>query len=262
MKKIGLVGGLAWVSTVQYYSGIHRAVENADKCPDKPPLDSPLEMCIESLDLNTALSFLGHEGDESSWCRFDAYHRDALLRLQQAGAECAAIASNTPHARFESIVHDLDMPVVDMFNVVAEEAARHGFELVLILGTPLTMRSERFRKVLSSYGIRSLEVTDDDAISATFELIGRLQRGSAQHALQSIETIVKRLWNAPPEAPICVVLACTELPLAFQQNVQAPLLEHKGITYLNPTAIHIRAILDCARQTPSSVIAATSTAPP
>ena len=248
MKKIGLVGGLAWASTVEYYSEIHRAVESHSKSSEEVGQASSLEMCIESLDLKTALSFLGREGDESSWSRFDAYHRDALFRLQEIGVECAAIASNTPHARFESIVRGVGMPVVDMFTVVAEEAAKHGFELVLILGTPLTMRSARFRNVLSSHGIRSIDVTDEYAFTEMFELIGRLQLGCGQDAAKAIAEIVRRLWNAPREAPTCVILACTELPLAFPQNLQAPLLKYGGITYLNTMAIHIRAILEYARQ--------------
>jgi aspartate racemase len=246
MKKIGLVGGLAWISTMEYYSEIHRAGVSKCKGADKPAQQPSLEMSIESLDLQTALSYIGKEGDETSWSKFDAYHRDALLRLQQCGVECAAIASNTPHTRFDSIVHGVDMPVVDMFTVVAEEAASQSPGQVLILGTPLTMKSDRFRRVLRSYGVRAIDVTNNAAISETLELIGRLQRGPVQHAAEKIERIVRRLWDAPLKVQPCVILACTELPLAFQKSIQKPLLISGGITYINPMAIHIRAILEYA----------------
>lgn len=242
MKKIGLVGGLAWVSTVEYYSEIHRAVESRFKSGQ----ESSLEMCIESLDLKTALSYIGEEGDESSWSKFDAYHRNALLRLQQNGIECAAIASNTPHSRFDSIVRGVDMPVLDMFTVVAKVAAGHGLGQVLILGTPLTMKSGRFKNVLSAHRVHAIEVTDDAAVSETFELIGRLQTGSVQEAAETIGGIVRRLWNGPLKVQPCVILACTELPLAFPESLQEPLFISRGITYINPIAIHIQAILECA----------------
>ncbi len=61
------------------------------------------EVAIESLDLRMALSYFGEIGNASSWSRFDAYHRNALLRLQDAGAKIALIASNTPHYRLEAI---------------------------------------------------------------------------------------------------------------------------------------------------------------
>jgi hypothetical protein len=57
---------------------------------------------------------------------------------------------------------------------------------------------------------------------------------------------VRRLWNSPLKVQPCVILACTELPLAFRQGVQEPLLIHGDITYINPMAIHIRAILEYA----------------
>jgi aspartate/glutamate racemase len=78
------------------------------------------------------------------------------------------------------------MPVLDMFTVVAKEAAGHGFGQVLILGTPLTMKSGRLKKVLSAHGVRAIEATDDAAVSETFELIGRLQAGSVQEAAETI----------------------------------------------------------------------------
>jgi aspartate/glutamate racemase len=67
MKKIGLVGGLAWLSTIEYYSEIHRAVETQFTNTAYLERQSSLEMSIESLDLKTALSYLGSEGDESTW---------------------------------------------------------------------------------------------------------------------------------------------------------------------------------------------------
>jgi aspartate racemase len=247
MKKIGLVGGLAWLSTIEYYSEIHRAVETQFTNTAYLERQSSLEMSIESLDLKTALSYLGSEGDESTWSKFDTYHRDALLRLQQSGAECAAIASNTPHARFDSIVRGVEIRVVDIFTVVAEEAASRGLRHVLILGTPLTMMSQRFRLVLSSHGVRAIEVTDEEAVSETFDLIGRLQCGRMQEAAEEIEGIVRRIWKAPPQAQPCVILACTELPLAFEESVRESVFVSGDITYINPMAVHIRAILNYAQ---------------
>jgi aspartate racemase len=247
MKKIGLVGGLAWVSTIEYYSEIHRAVEAQFTNAVYQELQPSLEMSIESLDLTTALSYIGSENDESTWSKFDTYHRNALLRLQHSGAECLAIASNTPHARFDSIVRGVDIPVVDIFTVVAEEAASRGLRHVLILGTPLTMMSQRFKLVLSSHGVRTIEVTDHVSISETFDLIGRLQCGRMQEAAERIEGIVRRSWKAPPQVQPCIILACTELPLAFQESVREPVFVYGDITYINPMALHIHAILNHAQ---------------
>src|SRR5712675_749673 len=104
MKKIGLLGGVGWRSTVEYYSAICRRSEqryianHIQKIPHIP------EMCIESLDLGKAVSYLGKDDDEQSWRLFDDYHAVALKRLEEAGADFAIMASNSPHHRFDSIV--------------------------------------------------------------------------------------------------------------------------------------------------------------
>ncbi len=134
MKKIGIVGGTAWLSTVDYYATIcelserHHASRGFASTPPTP------EMSIESLDLNRALSYIGTIGDEESWEKFDAYHRDALRRLEASGADFAIIASNTPHHRFGAITSGIRMPVISIFEAVAKECACAGIEQVLVLG--------------------------------------------------------------------------------------------------------------------------------
>jgi aspartate racemase len=201
-------------------------------------------MSIESLDLKMAISLIGKDDDEQTWVKFDSYHRDALLRLQQSGAALAAIASNTPHIRYDSIIQGIDVPVVDMFTAIAEEATHSGFKHVLILGTPLTMKSQRFKNVLSSYGISTVPVTDEDSISEIVELIGRLQAGVVDGCAETLGRIVKRLWISTPEGQPCVILSCTELPLAFPEKTSERLFQSGEVVYIDSTAVHIRAILN------------------
>ena len=104
MKKIGIVGGVAWPSTVEYYSQICRRCEQWHVSNNLPSVPSTPEMSIESLDINKAASYLGVDGDEESWSGFDNYHRTALARLEAAGVDFALMASNTPHHRFHSIL--------------------------------------------------------------------------------------------------------------------------------------------------------------
>jgi aspartate/glutamate racemase len=66
------------------------------------------------------------DGDEASWVQFDGYHRAALHRLEASGADCALIASNTPHHRFASIVRGIGIPVLSIFTATAKEARASG----------------------------------------------------------------------------------------------------------------------------------------
>src|SRR5260370_1458752 len=89
MKKIGIVGGVAWLSTVDYYSGLCRRSEQWHLARNLQGVPSTPEMSIESLDLNKAISYLGIDDIEESWSQFDEYHRAALRRLEASGAEFA-----------------------------------------------------------------------------------------------------------------------------------------------------------------------------
>jgi aspartate racemase len=246
MKKIGIVGGVAWLSTVDYYSGLcHRAEQwhlarNLQGAPSTP------EMSIESLDLNKAVSYLGTDDDEQSWSQFDDYHRAALQRLEVSGADFALIASNTPHHRFAAIVRGIGIPVINIFEVVAKESARIGASEVLILGTSLTMGSPGFREAFANYGVEAAGPHDETARAMTVELITELQLGKLDGAAERLGGIAKISFGRQFKTQAVVCLACTELPLAFQETKLLATFHHDGVLYINTTAVHINAAFDFA----------------
>lgn len=235
MKKIGLVGGIAWPSTVDYYAGLCRLAETAHILP---------EMSIESLDHERAVSYLGREGDEASWARFEAYHHEALQRLEQSGAEVAAIASNTSHLRFAQITAGIRIPVINIFDALAAECARRGESEVLILGTAATMTSARLPAVFASRGMNATGPKDETLRALTVQLSKELQRGVDQAAAPRLADIVRRHAAGRPTPLAC--LACTELPLAFPGSGSRTLIESEGIRYLNSSTVHMHAIFDHA----------------
>jgi aspartate racemase len=246
MKKIGIVGGLAWPSTVDYYSELCRRSEEWQKARNLHSAASMLEICIESLDVNKALSYIGNENDEKSWSQFDEYHRSALLRLEASGAEFALMAANTPHHRFASIVRGIGIPVVSIIDAAAKESARIGAREVLILGTALTMRSARFREGFAKYGVEASGPLDEAARSATVSLIKELQIGKVEGGAERLGTIARQSFEGRFRAQPAVCLACTELPLAFQEQKMLATFRYDGILYINTTAVHIKAAFDFA----------------
>lgn len=246
MKKIGIVGGVAWLSTVDYYSEICRRSERGYLARRPRGVPSTPEMSIESLDLNKAVSYLGIDGDEESWSQFDDYHRAALQRLETSGAEFALMASNTPHHRFASIVRGLGIPVIDIFDVVAKESARIGAREVLILGTAPTMRSSRFREEFAKYGVAAAGPRDEASKSMTAGLIAELQLGKFEGAAERLGRIARSSFERQFQAQPVVCLACTELPLAFQERKMLATFEHDGVLYIDTTTAHIDAAFDFA----------------
>jgi len=248
MKKIGIVGGVAWLSTVDYYSEICRRSERWHVARNLQGLPSIPEMSIESLDLSKAVSYLGNDEDEKSWAQFDDYHRAALQRLETSGADFAVMASNTPHHRFASIVRGIRMPVIDIFDVVAKECARLRAREVLILGTALTMESSRLREEFAKYGIEAAGPHDEATRAATVALITELQLGKQHRASQRLSMIAKTAFERQFRSKPVICLACTELPLAFPEQKMLESFEHNGILYINTAAVHINAALEFAMQ--------------
>jgi aspartate racemase len=229
MKKIGIVGGTAWVSTVEYYSTICALGAASGVQP---------EFSIESIDNARAQSYIGRLDDESSWERFDAYHRNALQRVERSGAEVALLAANTPHHRFEAITAGVNVPVVNIVDAVAKVCHHEGIDRLLLLGTALTMSSTTIRDRFAASGIEAVAPPQSER-GAIVERIERLQRGDDVGAVEHISGLTN--------GHRAVALACTELPLAFPDERRSALFERAGVRYLNTLAIHAHAVFDYAR---------------
>nr|WP_316642220.1 aspartate/glutamate racemase family protein [uncultured Roseateles sp.] len=246
MKKIGIVGGIAWQSTVEYYRSICQLSQaRFAALGGTGPADMP-EFCIESVNIRQSQSRRGVAGDEASWARFDAYFQAALQRLQASGADFAVIASNTPHNRYEAITRGLQMPVLSLFEVVAQACSREGVSRLLILGTEPTMSLPAFPAVLQRHGIQSQVPNDTADRALVHRLIEDLQAGRDEGASAQLHDLVRRNFAGEPGERPVVALACTELPLAFPAFADAGLFEVGGVLYVNTTALHARAAFDCA----------------
>ncbi|MES2939682.1 MAG: aspartate/glutamate racemase family protein [Pseudomonadota bacterium] len=242
-RKLGILGGVGWTSTAVYYAQLCRRSERAQQGRDTGSVSSTLEMAIESLDLARAVSLLGTDGDEASWAAFDAYHTDALLRLERSGARVAVMASNTPYHRLAAIVRGVGIPVLDLFALLAARCAAAGVRRALVLGTPTTMGSHVLHGAFAAAGVRS-EVPDDARDRAELAaLIDGLQKGGVPDAADRIDRLVAGCLGADAASGM-VVLACTELPLAFGAAGAQAAFTHGGVRYLDSALVHVEAALD------------------
>jgi aspartate racemase len=246
MKKIGILGGIAWPSTVDYYSELCRRSDHWHLARNPKAIPSTPEMSIESLDLNKVFSLIGNDEDEASWTQFDDYHRQGLQRIEASGADFAVMASNSPHHRFSSITREIKIPVLNLLEVVAEEASRQGAREVLILGTALAMRSAKFCEAFAKHGIKASGPSNKAAKSAISAMIFDLQRGQIHGAAEQIGAIAKTEFRSQFSGRPVVYLGCTELPLAFPHQKTLGTFEQDGVLYLNSTALHIDATFEFA----------------
>lgn len=246
MKRIGIVGGVGWQSTVEYYAGLCRLSEQRRAARKRRSGPVTPEICIESLDLNAVVASLGQDGDEESWRRFDEYHRTALQRLQASDAEVAAIASNSAHHRLANIISGIGIPVLSILDAAAREAARNGTTRVLIVGTALTMQSRMYPEAFRRYGIEAASPADTDSRNAVIDIIPEIHRDRIPGTAARIHAIAEAHFGRHAPDGVAVCLACTELPLAFPASKESPSFIENGMRYINTSAAHIHALFDFA----------------
>ena len=243
MKKIGMIGGLAWPSTADYYRMICEK-SNLHFQGTSVPAPTP-PMLIESLNINETRSARGTEGNDASWEKYDQIFREAFIRLQNGGADFGFIASNTPHMRLQSIRKGLDLPIISILETTASAVVSMEGQRAMILGTPVTMRSSVYPRVMRDAGVTVIESLTDSDIDALHHLIDvDLYQGRVEGAAEVIVEISKKhIENASLDI---VCLACTELPLAFPSQKDDACFDYEGIRFVNTIAAHVNAVLDVA----------------
>ncbi|NOD65348.1 MULTISPECIES: aspartate/glutamate racemase family protein [unclassified Ruegeria] len=240
MKKIGILGGVGWASTVDYYRAIAEgAGRHFAQLGHGSPLPVP-PITIESVTQAKTRALRGVAGDEASWAEFDNVFRDALLTLERAGCDFGIIASNTPHARLHAIRQGVSMPILSIFDATADATASTGASKALVLGTSVTMQATNYADRLAAEGITANDRLPEPEIAEMQAMIDSDFYGGAS---DTARTRLLAFCNKHAAKGTAILLACTELPLAFPAHLDDPVFEAEGHVFVNPSAAHVSAAL-------------------
>jgi aspartate racemase len=241
MKKIGIIGGLAWPSTADYYRLIC-AGANAHFRAQGHPMPLPLPpITIESVNIAETRKLRGNP-DGTGWERFDAIFRETFQQLEQAGCDFGLIASNTPHARLDAIHQGLGLPIISIIEETARHTASTGAASALVLGTAVTMRSELYPARLRALGVVPNQRLPEAEIDAMQQMIDtEFYAGATEAGTTRLLDVCRRY--APDPANTAILLACTELPLAFPAHADDASFKTQGFRFINTSVVHARAAL-------------------
>lgn len=226
MKKIGIIGGLGPESTLDYYKEIISAFNT-----DYKELAYP-EILICSANLNQLIAFV----DAADWDGFADWLVEKVRAVHSAGAEFAAIASNTPHIVFDQVEKRSPIPLLSIVDETRKTTQKEGFKTVGLLGTKLTMESDFFKAPFIKNGITVITPNEEEQKHIHQKLFTEIELGIFKESTRdSLLKIIERMKNGNQiEA---VILGCTELPLILTE-------EQFGIRFLNTTKIHCESIVD------------------
>ena len=225
LRRIGLLGGMSWSSTAIFYRLLNEMVQERVGGHTSAPLT------IWSVEFG-GVEALQRAGD---WPAQGAILARAARALQDGGADAIALATNTLHLVSADIVAAIDVPFVDMIDVVAKEVSDRGFTKVGILATDYTMGSTLYPDRLRPLGVDVLVPSDDDRREVHRiiydELVHNTVTDESRAAyLGVVDRIVERGADA-------VLLACTEIGLLLRDG-DAP------VPLLDTSVLHSEALTD------------------
>jgi len=202
MRKIGIIGGLSPESTLLFYRYLIEEYRNmkGDECYPEVIIYS-LTFCKFSdcmkTNRNKAREML----------------EKALLALERAGAEIAAIVANTPHMFFDDLARKSNVKMVSIIDALAEELKKNNIKKVGLLGTKVTLTEDFYKDRLRKLGIDVITPEVEEIEKINEIIMKELTKGVVNpESRRYIINVAEKLLERGAEA---IALSCTELPLAF-----------------------------------------------
>ncbi|MEK9210429.1 aspartate/glutamate racemase family protein [Sphingomonas sp. 2378] len=228
MRTIGLVGGMSWESSAEYYRLINQGVRER--------LGPTASASCLLWSFNFAeIEALQHKGD---WAGLTARMTDAAQRLEAAGADFLVICTNTMHRTAPAIEATTAIPLLHIADPTAERIKAAGLRTVGLLGTAFTMEQDFYKgRLADRHGLNV--VIPDAADRATVhrviydELVAGRVLGSSREAYR---TVIGRLVEQGAEA---IILGCTEIMLLIGPD-------DSPVPIFDTTALHAQAAIDMA----------------
>jgi aspartate racemase len=224
MKRIGIIGGLGPESTVDYYKRIIGAFQG-----ERASFDYP-QIILYSAVLSEFLRLL----DGGEWAQMAEWLLDMVRALARAGAEFAAIASNSPHVVFAEVSSRSPIPMLSIVEAACARAKAMGLKRPGLLGTAFTMKADFYQRVFRAHSLSLVVPEEQDRKLIQDRLFAEIELGIIKDATrQELLAVVERLIEK--QGIDSVILGCTELPLILDRDAL-------GIPFLNTTAIHAESI--------------------
>ncbi len=201
MKTIGIIGGMSWESTIEYYRYINEEVSRR-----VGGLHSA-KIWLESYDFDLIEKLQSQE----NWDELGRIMITSAKKLEQAGADYIAIATNTMHLLAPQVQAHISVPLIHIAQATANTAKAQGISTVALFGTRYTMTKPFYKDVLQNdYGIRVILPQETDQTIINDIIYNELCRGIIKDASkEKLETIIHECQARGAQA---VVLGCTELP--------------------------------------------------
>jgi aspartate racemase len=227
VKVIGLLGGMSWESSIEYYRLVNERVKER------------LGGLHSAHTVLYSVDFAGIERmqAEGRWDEAGAELNRAAKALQAAGADFVVLCTNTMHKVADLLVDGLDVPLLHLADATAAAIKRAGITRVGLLGTGFTMGQPFYRDRLAAHGLEVLVPGPDDRDLVHRVIYDELVLGVVtEESRAAYREVIARLVEAGAEG---VIYGCTEIELLVGP-------EDSAVPTFPTTRLHAEAAVDYA----------------
>jgi aspartate racemase len=227
-KVIGLIGGMSWESSAEYYRIVNERVR------DRLGGLSSARCLMWSFDF-AEIEALQHAG---RWDDATALMIDAARRLERGGADFVVICTNTMHRMADQVQAAIGLPLLHIADPTAERIRAAGLRRVGLLGTAFTMEQDFYKgRLVQKHGLEVLVPDEADRATVHRVIYDELVQGRIEEASrEAYRGVIARLVDRGAEA---VILGCTEIMLLVRP-------EDSPVPLYDTTAIHAEAAVELA----------------
>jgi len=232
MKTVGMIAGVGWSSSADYYRIMN------EKAQADLGGDHSAKILMYSIEFGE-FSKQERLAASGNWEPLNATLVDAARRLKAGGADFIIIGSNTLNSRAGLIEESTGLPVIRIYDVTGAKVNRSGLKKVALLGTSYTMEEPFYRDALKEkYGIQVVTPNKTEREYINKVIFDELVRNDIRNeSRKEYVRIINRLVDE--EGAQGVILGCTEIPLlVHQSDVNVPVFD--------TTRIHAEAAVDYA----------------
>lgn len=214
MKPIGLIGGLTYVSTIEYYRYLNE-LANAR-------LGDAEAAVIIMYSVNFGAIKVLTEAED--WDKIAVMMCDVAKKIEKAGAACLLLGANTMHKVADDVQAAIKIPIIHIAEAVAKDIKRHGSGKVGLLGTRFTMQENFYRDHLINYGIETIIPDQDDIEFINFTIYNEFSKNIFSAKTKAAYLgIISKLKKKGVEG---IIMGCTEIPsLINQSDCDLPLFD-------------------------------------
>ncbi len=205
MKTIGIIGGLTWHSTLDYYSLLNQLTNK------KLGGNHAAKIFLYSVDF-AEIEVLTKKQD---WDAIAVIICKAAKTIETAGADCLLIGANTMHNIADQVQASINIPLIHIADAVADAIRAKGLKKVALLGTKYTMQLDFYKHRLATAGIQVIIPGDADIEKINDAIYNEFGKGIflPERKIQFLQIIEDlRLQGAEG-----VILGCTEIPILVKQ---------------------------------------------